>query len=315
MGSKVLILDEYAGRYAGELKARFPALETMAAATRAELPADLSGIDVLVAFGIAIDNEMIGGMKDLKWIQSLATGVDHFLKCANLRRETLLTSTRGIHGPAMREAVAFLMLALTHRSRHLARSQDARIWDRTQRRPLLAGKSAAIVGVGVSSSAVAQLLKAFGMHVTGFSRTPRPVEGFDDIIETARLAQNVGKADFLVNVLPGDASNAGIISAEVFAAMKPSACFINIGRGETVDEAALIEALRENRIAGAGLDVFRTHPLPAGNPVWALENVVICPHLAGFFDEYETYALPILIENMDLFLQGKQEEMRNIVAH
>ena len=86
-------------------------------------------------------------------------------------------------------------------------------------------------------------------------------------------------------------------------------------RGETVDEAALIEALRENRIAGAGLDVFRTHPLPAGNPLWALENVVICPHLAGFFDEYETYALPILIENMDLFLQGKQEEMRNIVAH
>lgn len=315
MPRTVLILETYADRYAQELKARFPQLDIVTAKSRSELPVDLSTIDILVAFGISVDDDLLGAATRLEWIQSLATGVDHFLRCASLRPQVLLTSTRGIHGSAMREAVAFMMLSLSHEMPRLMRNQDARQWDRSKRWPLLAGKSAAVIGVGVSSTAIARLLKAFGMHVIGFSRTPREIEGFDDVVHTERLAAAARDVDYLINVLPGDARNAGLVGKSVFAGMKPTAFFINIGRGETVDETALIEALTQGRIAGAALDVFRTHPLPPDSPFWQLENVIVCPHLAGFFAEYEDYAMPILVENMRLFLDGRTGEMRNIVPH
>jgi phosphoglycerate dehydrogenase-like enzyme len=100
----------------------------------------------------------------------------------------------------------------------------------------------------------------------------------------------------------------------VLEALRPSAFFVNIGRGETVDERALIDVLRQRRIAGAGLDVFATEPLPVDSPFWDLPNVFLTPHIGGRFDEYEDYAMPLLTENMRLFLAGRPEEMRNRVA-
>ena len=315
MRRTVLILETYAEVYARELRARFPELEIVTAKSRSELSIDLSTIDIMVAFGISIDDQLIGAATGLKWIQSLATGVDHFLRCASLQPEVLLTSTRGIHGPAMGEAVAFMMQSLSHEMPRLVHDQDARRWDRSKRWPLLAGKTAAVIGVGVSSTATARLLKAFGMRVIGFSRAVRDIEGFDEVIHTERLAAAAGDIDYLINLLPGDAKNVGLVGKSVFAAMKPTAFFINVGRGETVDEAALIDALTQHRIAGAALDVFRAHPLPPDSPLWQLENVIVLPHLAGFFAEYEEYAMPILVENMRLFLDGRTSEMRNIIPH
>jgi D-2-hydroxyacid dehydrogenase (NADP+) len=200
----------------------------------------------------------------LKWIQSLATGVDHFLKSRYLRPETLLTSARGIHGPAIRETVAFLMLSLTHDIPALVKNQMARRWERRPW-PLLAGKTAVIVGVGLSSAAIAKLLKAFGMHVIGTTRTPRTVTGFDRIERTDKLVEFVGEADYLINILPAGSENENLVGAVVFAAMKTSAFFVNVGRGETVDESALIAALQSSQIAGAGLDIRDAEPDSALN--------------------------------------------------
>lgn len=180
---------------------------------------------------------------------------------------------------------------------------------------MLAGKTAVIVGVGVSSTAVANLLKALGMRVIGTSRTPRAVEGFDRVEHTAKLAELAREADYLVNILPSNRENRDLFGASVFAAMKKSAYFVNVGRGDTVNEQALIAALREGRIAGAGLDVFRAHPLAADSPLWDMPNVIVCPQIGGFFREYEEYVLPIIKENMDLFLAGRYGEMRNLIAH
>ncbi|HEY8580372.1 MAG TPA: NAD(P)-dependent oxidoreductase, partial [Beijerinckiaceae bacterium] len=181
--------------------------------------------------------------------------------------------------------------------------------------PLLHGKTALICGVGLSSTAVATLLKAFGMRVIGASRTPREIAGFDAIVPTDELARHVGDADYLVNVLPAAPQNRRLIGAEVFAAMKPSARFINVGRGETVDEAALVAALREGRLAGAGLDVFESEPLPAESPLWGMPNVFLTPHVAGLFKEYEEFVLPLIEENMALYLAGRTDEMRNVIPH
>jgi phosphoglycerate dehydrogenase-like enzyme len=315
MTTNVLILETHAQTYAAALARDFPALALHAAADRNTIRADLAQIDVLIAFGIAVDDALMRAMPRLAWIQSLATGVDHFLRCPALRSATVLTSARGIHGPAMRETVAYLMLALSHDTPRLMRLQTERRWDRSKPWTLLARRTAVVVGTGVSGSAVGRLLQAFGLRVIGVSRSPREDHGFDAMVHTDRLAEIAAEADYLVNIMPGDAHNAGLFSAKVFGAMKPTAYFVNIGRGETVDEAALIDALRAGRIAGAGLDVFAREPLPADSPFWSLPNVVLTPHIGGLFDEYEDYVLPLVSENMKLFLAGRAREMRNIVPH
>lgn len=313
--TSVLVLDRFAAIYERHLGHEFPALGIHTAATVRDIAVPLDTIDVLVAFGVAINDELISGARNLKWIQSLATGVDHFLNSPGLRTETLLTSARGIHGAPMRETVALLILGVTRNVRRLIDHQHAGIWERGDPWPLLAGKNALVLGSGVSGSAIGKLLQAFGMTTVVATRTPRSVEGFDSSVMLAELAAAAPEADFVIDVLPGGPEYAGIVSGAVFKAMKPSAVFINVGRGETIDEPALIDALREGRIAGAGLDVVARTPLAPDSPLWELPNVFLSPHIGGYFREYEEHMMPILIGNMRLFLAGRIGEMRNLVPH
>lgn len=314
MTAKVLILDGHAEIYRDRLRAEFPALQFVLAHDLSDLPQDLSDIDALISFGIELNDDFYARATRLKWIQCLATGVDQVLRWPSLRPDTLLTSGRGVHGAPMRETVIYLMLGVSRGVARLVEAQKAHVWDR-RFYSLLRGKTAVVVGIGVVGIAIGQLLKAFGMHVVGLSRTPRTVEGFEQIIPIDRLSEAAGRADFLINVLPANSANALFFNRAVFAAMKRSAYYISAGRGQTVDEAALIEALRERRIAGAGLDVFQTEPLPADSPFWDLPNVFITPHLGGYTSEYEDLIMPLITDNMRLFLAGRQAEMQNIVEH
>lgn len=315
MSATVLVLDNFAETYRAHILERFPGLTIHTARRVGEIHVDLAAIDVLVAFGIAITDDLVRDAANLKWIQSLATGVDHFLRCPHLKPQTVLTSARGIHGPPMRETVAWLMLSIARNAPRLHRDQVLHKWDRGTPWTLLDGKTAVIVGVGVSTTAIAGLLKAFGMRVVGVSRTVRPVDGFDEIMPASALEAAAARADYLINVLPGDPANHDRINEAVFAAMKPTARFINVGRGETVDEKALVAALQSGRIAGAALDVFRAEPLSGASPLWDMPNVITTPHIAGFVAEYEALMMPMLLDNMALFLAGRAAEMTNIVPH
>ena len=310
---KVLIIDVHADQYRDGLAAEFPNLEFLLAPNAAAASGDLSGVDALLCFGIAVEDSILRRATQLKWIQSLATGVDHFLRCPSLRTETLITSGRGIHGASMREEIVYLMMAVSRNALQAAEDKRTRHWERRLWRTL-DGKTAVIVGIGVVGIAIGELLKALGMTVIGVSRTPRAIGGFDGMMPTDRLAEAAARADYLINVLPATTDNLGIFDAAVFAAMKPTAYYINGGRGQTVDEAALISALREQRIAGAGLDVFQNAPLPADSPFWELANVFITPNVGGYIVEYEELIMPLVVDNMRLFLAGRQNEMRNIVA-
>jgi D-2-hydroxyacid dehydrogenase (NADP+) len=310
--TKLLVLDPHAETYRDRLVAEFPALQFVLAHNAAKLPADLSDIDVLISFGIELKDDFYRRAARLKWVQCLATGVDHILRCPSLKPQTLLTSGRGIHGAPMRETIVFLMMGVAREARRLAEAQKAHVWERRYW-SLFCGKTAVIVGVGVIGIATAKLLKAFGMHVVGLTRTPRAIEGFDEIMPTDQLKEAAARADFLINVQPAAKDNLLLFDRAVFAAMKPSAYYISAGRGQTVDEPALIEALRQRRIAGAGLDVFQTEPLPADSPFWDLPNAFILPHLGGYTSEYEELIMPLIVENMRLFLAGRQSDMQNIV--
>ena len=313
MSVSVLIVDGHAGIYEEHLRREFPDLRILTATDLAQLPRDLSGIDVLVAFGVSIDEDVLRRLKDLRWVQSLATGVDHFLRSPNLAPGALITSGRGIHGPMMREMAAFLMLSLAHNVVRQVEDQKAHVWER-RLWTLLYEKTAVVVGTGVSGSAVGELLGDFGMEVIGVSRTLRPIPGFASVMHTDDLVDAAAKADYLINILPATPENVGLFTKPVFGAMTSSAYFVNIGRGETVDEEALIDALRTRRIAGAALDVFKTRPLPADSPLWDMPNVVITPHIGGYVAEYEDYVMPIVVDNMRHFLAGRTGDMRNIVA-
>ncbi len=311
--TKVLIIDVHAEIYRERLRAEFPELQFATFHSAAEASGELSDADVLIGFGINVDDSIFRRATGLKWVQSLATGVDHFLRCPSLGPQVLITSGRGIHGAAMREEVVYLMMAVSRDAARQVADKTAHHWER-RLWTTLNGKTAVVVGVGIVGIAIGELLKALGMHVIGVTRAPRTVAGFDEMIPTGRLADAARRADYLINVLPASVENLGIFDANVFAAMKPTAYFINGGRGQTVDETALIAALRERRIAGAGLDVFATTPLPPDSPFWDLPNVFITPNVGGYIVEYEEIIMPLVIENMRLFLAGRRSGMHNIVA-
>jgi D-2-hydroxyacid dehydrogenase (NADP+) len=314
-GPSVLVIDHYAGDYARHLAEAFPELTIHTAPDVKTITTPLDGIDILVAFGVAIDEPLMAGCTNLKWIQSLATGVDHFLKSPSLKPTTLLTSARGIHGAPMRETVALLILGVTRDVHRLVKNQQSKIWERGTPWPLLAGSSALVAGSGVSGSAIGALLQAFGMTTTVATHAPRAVDGFNHAVHMRDLARAAATADFVIDVLPGSAQYAHVFNRGVFEAMKPTAFFINVGRGETVDEAALIDCLSQRRIAGAGLDVVAKSPLSASSPLWTLPNVLLSPHIGGYFAAYESHMMPILIENMRHFLAGRAAGMRNAVEH
>ena len=239
MAGKVLIVDIHAELYRDRLVAEFPGLQFMLFHKAAEVSADLSAIDIMIMFGIEIRDHMLRYTPRLQWIQSLATGVDHFLRCPSLRKDVLITSGRGIHGVPMREHVLYLMLAISHDAKRQVEDHQQNVW---QRRlwSTLHGKTAVIAGTGVVGAAIGEMLQSLGMHVIGLSGTPRLARGFNEILSIDLLRQAAGKADYLINILPAAPENSALFDAALFGAMKPSAYYISAGRGQTVDETALI---------------------------------------------------------------------------
>ncbi len=313
MTTKILIVDIHAEMYRDRLRDNFPELQFALYHRAAAVPDDLADIDAMLMFGIEVEDRMLKGAPRLSWIQSLATGVDHFLRCPSLKPDVLITSGRGIHGAPMREQVVYMMMAVSRDATRAVADQKAHFWER-RLWSMLQGKTAVVAGVGVVGAAIAELLKALGMRTIGVTRTPRDLAAFDAMVPTARLADAARQADYLINVLPASPDNIGLFDAKIFSAMKPTAYYINAGRGQTVDEAALFAVLRDRRIAGAALEVFHTEPLPPDSPFWDLPSVYITPHVGGYVVEYEDLVMPLIVDNMRLFLAGQLGKMQNIVA-
>jgi phosphoglycerate dehydrogenase-like enzyme len=213
----------------------------------------------------------------------------------------------------MAEMAILHMLALSRQVPRLVRNQAAHVWDRIKPR-VLDGRTIAILGVGAIAEHVAKVCQAFGMRTLGISRTPRKLAGFDAIYPREQLLAVAAQADFLLALVPYTKENDKIVNAAVLDAMKPSACLINIARGGVVDETALVKALREGKIAGAGLDVFAEAPLPPSHPLWDMDNVFITPFMAGMSDRYEESIMSIIKPNLRAFLAGRDDEMINRVT-
>jgi phosphoglycerate dehydrogenase-like enzyme len=248
----------------------------------------------------------------LKWIQALGTGVDNIVDLPSLGKEVLVTNIRGIHGAPVSEATIAFMLSLARDLPRSVRAQESAKWERWPS-ALLAGKTVGILGVGLIAEYLAPICKTFHMTVVGISGSPRAAPGFDRMIARGDLMKVAGELDYLVVLAPLTPETRNIVGARLLAAMKPSACVVNVARGGVVDEPALIKALEAGQIAGAGLDVFSQEPLPPDNPLWKTKNVTIFSHLGGYSQGYEDRAMPTIAGNMAKFLSNDLKSMINIV--
>jgi phosphoglycerate dehydrogenase-like enzyme len=314
MTLRVLIFSsalDMAEEYHHSIATRHPELDIVVATTMEDAAERLKTADILVCFGAHVRWDFFGGAQNLKWVHALGTGLDGITDQPGLAPHVLVTATRGIHGPTLSEMGLMLMLALSRDLPRHVRAQDKAVWDRMPAR-LLRGKTVGILGVGQISEMFGPLCKAFGMNVVGFSRTARPLPGFDRIEPRDDLEQIVPELDYLVLLIPSTPETHGIVSRRVLAAMKPTAFLINLARGAVVDEAALIETLRERRIGGAGLDAFLEEPLPPTSPLWHLPNTIVTPHCAGYNDEYAAEATAQFSHNLAQFIAGTPDNMTHL---
>jgi phosphoglycerate dehydrogenase-like enzyme len=292
------------------LQPKFPQINMHAAHKESEVGDFIEKADIILA--VFLSNALIQRAKNLKWIQSLISGVDKILCLESLRPEVLLTSSRGIHGPQVSELALMFMLALSRDFPQNLKNQMAKIWT-PKPSTLLYQKKVAILGMGAIGGAIAQKCKAFDMTVFAISRSQAPHEFVDFVHGPKELAEVISRVDYFINVLPSTPQTQKIVNAKVLAAMKPTAYYISIGRGDTVDEEALVDLLEKEKIAGAAMDVFATEPLPEDSPLWDMKNVIITPHSGGMCDIYYDQVLPIFEKNLDRYLVGDTQEMINII--
>lgn len=249
-----------------------------------------------------------------RWFQLWSAGADWFVKTRPEDDEAIVTNTSGIHALNIGEHVFAMLLAFARNLPQAFRSQEAGQWQRVGSEHLfeLTGKTMLILGLGAIGRQCAHLAKAFGMQVIGLRRNPdKGHEGVDEMVGVGDLLSVLPKADVVVSTLPGGPHTKYLMDARAFDAMQNGAYFINIGRGETVDEKALVDALSQGSIAGAGLDVFEEEPLPESSPLWGLENVIITAHYAGETPYYTERALGVFTDNLRRFVAG--EPLRNVV--
>ena len=262
-----------------------------------------------MAFGPQVKTDFFRDTPRLKWVHSLGTGTDGITDSPYLGKDVIVTATRGIHGPPISELAFLLMLAFNRDFRRIERQREAKAWQRFPGR-LLDGKTVGILGVGAIAEGLGPRCKAFGMRVVGISRTSRPVAGFDKIYSRAEWnPQAAAELDYFVLLLPLEADTRNIVDDRVLAAMKPDAYLINLARGGVLDEAALIRALNDKQLAGAALDALATEPLPATSPLWTMSNVIITPHIGGYYDDDPRDSARQFEQSLGHFVAGRPELM------
>jgi D-2-hydroxyacid dehydrogenase (NADP+) len=250
---------------------------------------------------------------NLKWIQSLSAGLDYSSFADIYKSPVTVTNTRGMHGIQISELVFEMILMLAKQAPLCFRAKQERKWVRFIPM-ILHSKTIGIVGLGSIGREIARLARAFRMRVIATRRSTKQVtqaKNVDKLLPKDKLPELLSESDFVVLALPATPETYKLIGERELRSMKPTAHLINIARGSVVDEEALIRALDEHWIAGAGLDVFTTEPLPPESRLWELPNVVYNPHVSGLVENYILVATRIFCENLRRYL-GDQK-LLNIV--
>lgn len=295
------------GWFAERLRKDFPGLEVVQLDDYSGIERELGDTDILMSWSLR--PEQVGAASKLRWIHSPAAAVHLLMIPEIVNSDIVVTSARGIHGPVVAEHAIALVLALAKRLPSAIRYQEKRkwsqdeLWNERPRPREVAGTTLGLVGLGSIGMEVARRALALDMKVVAARRREIPAAGIR-VFSADALDSMLPLADFVVLAAPVTPETRAMINSERLSRMKPEAYLINVARGALVDEAALIEALREHRIAGAALDVFRKEPLPAESPLWSLENLLITPHSAALTDKLWERHYELLSENLRRYQKG-----------
>lgn len=288
--------------------------ELIGVGTEVEALEAMPGATALMGF---CTRALIEAAPELHWVQLYSAGAGRCLAASTgVNRDLLMTNMQRVGSPQISEHAMAMLLGLSRGLVPHIRAQDTGEWNpgRVPRadRPELGGKTLLTVGLGGIGTAVAQRAAAFGMRVTAVRASGRP--GPDFVTEVGRpdqLLRLVAEADAVVNSVPLTDETIAMFDAEFFAAMKPTAYFINVGRGRSVVTADLVAALVTGELAGAGLDVTDPEPLPPDHPLWQMPNVIITPHVAGGSDRTFERLFLVVRENLRRYVNG--EPMLSVV--
>ena len=253
----------------------------------------------------------------LEWLHIFNAGVDHPIYTEMLERGVRLTTSSGTAArPIAQTAIAALLMLARNMPRFLAAQREHK-WDHMRPPNVprdLEEQTAVIVGLGHIGREIARLAQALGLRVIGVRRSPRePGDPVDELEPPERLGEILPRADWLVLACPLTTETRGLVDAALLSRLPPHARLINIARGEIVDEPALIDALRADRLAGAYLDVFQQEPLPENSPLWDLPNVLVTPHNAGAASGNDRRIYELFLENFRRWI--RREALLNEVTH
>jgi phosphoglycerate dehydrogenase-like enzyme len=221
---------------------------------------------------------------ELRWVHTMAAGGGATVKAAQLTedelRRVIFTSSAGVHRDPLAEFALFGVLAGAKQLPRLLAQQEARDWSDRWLMGQLSEQTVLVVGLGGIGTRVVELLAAFGARIIGTSRRPRDLPAIE-VIHPDEIAAVAGRVDAVVSTLPGTDATTGLLGSAFFAALKPGATVVNVGRGTVIDEPALIAALQSGQVGYAVLDVFAVEPLPVDSPLWSMPNVLVSPHSAA----------------------------------
>jgi phosphoglycerate dehydrogenase-like enzyme len=250
----------------------------------------------------------------LRWVHCRSAGLEQVLFPELIESEVILTNGSGVFSPSLGEFVLAAILYFAKDFRRMIRNQMRGIWEPFDV-SMVSGKTLGIVGYGSIGRAVAARARALEMNVLGLRRSVRQQSEKDSVIdqvyESEQLLEMLSRCDYVVVTLPLTAQTRGLISEAEFAVMKKNVVLINVGRGPTIDEPAMIKALSDNKIRAAALDVFDREPLPQGHPFYSLENVLLSPHCADHTPDWLNNAMRFFLAQVERFRNG--ETLWNIV--
>jgi phosphoglycerate dehydrogenase-like enzyme len=289
-----------------DLQRKYPHLEFDHCPSREETGDYIADAEIYMGW---LDREIFLAAQQLGWIQSPSSGIDYFLRIPELvESEVLLTSASGTHGACLAESTLGMILAFTRGIRDSIMRQQEHTWANREIRPKmveLTGSTMGIVGFGAFGRTLARRARAFEMRIIAVDVFPsdKP-DTVSELWGVERLPDLLRQSDYVVVAVPLTPDTEGMIGAEQIALMKPTAMLVGMSRGGIIDQEALAQALRENRLAAAALDVCRPEPLPADSELWDVENLLIAPHIAGGTQHEARNVLEIFAENLARYLNG-----------
>lgn len=270
-------------------------------------PADYDHIEIIYGWNRQVKDDL-PSFKQLRWIQVESAGVDYLPKEVIENPEIMVSTATGIHASAITESVFAYILGKGRGLYQSLKAQEERTWSPVSAQQLhtLPGKCMLIFGTGNIGQEIARMASAFGMRVRGVNTDGRDIENFSRCYTLKEARKKLNTAHIVVNAMPLTNETRAYFNHDFFADMNNQALFINIGRGGSVVEEDLYQAIQQKEISGAYLDVFEEEPLSDRSPLWASEAITITPHITGQMHDYQDKVFPIFYENLRAYCQDGQ---------